>query len=209
MLNKKKVAVVIVILLLVIALIVVLIVVNNNDGAKVAKLYDKLESGNEYLFEMKDTNNYTITIAKKDGQTCIDMDNDGERVTTLVKGDTTYLVSHSQKEYYMYNNDIAGETIVTDMLKDIGEPNEKGKEKINGRDYKYEQYNGFAGFMTSTNIDINENNIKTRFYFNGDDLVYIKTLLDNGEEELLSVTISYKVNDELFEIPSDYAETNY
>lgn len=46
---------------------------------------------------------------------------------------------------------------------------------------------------------------KTRFYFDGKDLKYIKTIAGN-KEELLKVTISKDVDNKLFQIPSDYEE---
>ena len=47
--------------------------------------------------------------------------------------------------------------------------------------------------------------VKTRFYFNGLKLVYIKTIT-NDTEELLKVDLSYKVQNQNFEIPSNYVE---
>ena len=48
-----------------------------------------------------------------------------------------------------------------------------------------------------------EEKAKTRFYFEGDQLVYIKTIIED-EQELLKVDISNQVDEKLFEIPSDY-----
>ncbi len=50
-----------------------------------------------------------------------------------------------------------------------------------------------------------EQKAKTRFYFNKDQLVYIKTIIGN-EQEILKVEMSDKVDDKLFEIPSEYKE---
>ena len=52
--------------------------------------------------------------------------------------------------------------------------------------------------------------IKTRFYFDGNDIAYIKNIVQDEEstqEELLKVTLKYSVDESLFEIPEDYAET--
>ena len=207
MLNKKKVILAVAIIVIIIILITAFFVVTNGESHKVAKTYKKLSESNEYLFEMKDTGGYDITIAKKDGKTCIDMNSDNERVTTLVKDDESYVISHSQKEYRVYNADVAGETVVTDMLGNLKESEySTGSEKINGKNYNYEEYTGFAGFLTSTNMELDESTTKTRFYFEGNNLVYIKTIPENSEQELLEIKISYSVPDELFEIPSDYAE---
>lgn len=207
MLNKKKVAIVIAIVVI-IALIIVVIVMQANKKSKVALLYDKLTKSESYSFDMKDNENYEIIVSKKGDKTCIDNNGGDEKTSTIVKDGTTYLILHSQKEYYTYDSDIAEENIITDMFEEIVDAKcEKGKDKINGKTYKYEEYAGFAGFMFSTGLDVDEENVKTRFYFDGDNLVYIKTILAE-EEELLEVEISYDVADELFEIPSDYAETD-
>lgn len=206
MLNKKKVAIVVAIIVVII-LIGIIIGMQANKSSKISQLYNDLMEGQSYSFNMKNNSNYEITVSKKDGKTCID--NEGEeKTTTLVKDGTTYLILHSSQEYYTYNSDIAEENIITDMLKELVEAKSiNGKEKINGKTYKYEEYEGFAGFMTSTSKEIDESTVKTRFYFDGNDLKYIKTILDT-EEELLEVQISYDVPDELFEIPSDYAQAN-
>lgn len=209
MLNKKKVAAVIAIFGIILITIIWAISASLSKGTKVAKLYKKIEKAQEYLFEMKDESNYEITIAKKDGQTVIDMNNDGERVTTLVKNGTEYLISHSQKEYYTYDSEETDEAIVTDMLKDLKKADNTGKEQINGKTYKYEEYKGFEGFMTSTGLDTDDENVSTRFYFNGKDLAYIKTMVEGEEDELLEIKVKYSVPDELFEIPSDYQEASY
>lgn len=61
-------------------------------------------------------------------------------------------------------------------------------------------------FMISNLININDTNVKTRFYFDSkNNLTYIKTILDN-KQELLKVTLKKDVKDSIFEIPSDYAE---
>ncbi len=46
---------------------------------------------------------------------------------------------------------------------------------------------------------------KTRLYFQGDKLVYIKTIAGD-KQELLKVENTYKVDNQLFNIPSDYTE---
>jgi hypothetical protein len=56
-------------------------------------------------------------------------------------------------------------------------------------------------------LDYNEEEsvIKTRFYFDGTNIAYIKTTIDN-DEELLKIEFSDGIDNSLFEIPSDYAE---
>ena len=67
---------------------------------------------------------------------------------------------------------------------------------------------GISTFLMLIDAD-NEENVKTRFYYDGDKLVYIKNMIDqDGEklEELIQAECSYEVNEKLFEIPEDYAE---
>ena len=61
-------------------------------------------------------------------------------------------------------------------------------------------------FMISNTLELDESEIKTRFYFdNNGNLTYIKTIY--GEEsELLKVKLEDNVEDSLFEIPANYAE---
>ena len=61
-------------------------------------------------------------------------------------------------------------------------------------------------FMISTTLDANEEDIKTRFYFDNDNnLVYIRTI-NGATQELLEIKIEKEVDDSIFEIPSKYAE---
>ena len=55
----------------------------------------------------------------------------------------------------------------------------------------------------NTDENVSEEEINTRFYFDGDDLKYIKTIMGDTSE-LISVNVSYDVTDDIFEIPSDF-----
>ena len=48
-----------------------------------------------------------------------------------------------------------------------------------------------------------ETKVKTRFYYEGNDLKYIKTITADNEE-LLEIKINFEVDDSLFEIPEGY-----
>ena len=152
-------------------------------------------------------------MAKKGDKTIIDQytknseTNLENHTTTLVKDNNTYLILHDRKEYYVYTENNVEQTIVTDGLKEIiSKSYTTGTEKIKGKKYSYEEYDGSSMFMISNLININDTNVKTRFYFDSkNNLTYIKTILDN-KQELLKVTLEKDVKDSIFEIPSDYAE---
>lgn len=214
--KKNKRIFLIVIVILIIAIIFGIVKIVNKNSPKeqrLSKIYQDLEDSQTYLFEIeKNSNNKTI-MAKKGDKTIIDQytknseTNVENHTTTLVKDNNTYLILHDRKEYYVYTENNVEQTIVTDGLKEIiSKSYTTGTEKIKGKKYSYEEYDGSSMFMISNLININDTNVKTRFYFDSkNNLTYIKTILDN-KQELLKVTLEKDVKDSIFEIPSDYAE---
>ena len=190
-------------------------IVNKNSPKeqRLSKIYQDLEDSQTYLFEIEKNNNNKTIMAKKGDKTIIDQytknseTNVENHTTTLVKDNNTYLILHDRKEYYVYTENNVEQTIVTDGLKEIiSKSYTTGTEKIKGKKYSYEEYDGSSMFMISNLININDTNVKTRFYFDSkNNLTYIKTILDN-KQELLKVTLEKDVKDSIFEIPSDYAE---
>ena len=79
------------------------------------------------------------------------------------------------------------------------------KEKIENKTYTYEEYNTVTKFVMMDNSENEGQEIKTKFYFDGNKLEYIKTIVGN-KQELLKVDISDDVDNNLFEIPSEYKE---
>jgi len=218
--NKKisiPIVPIILIIILVIIVIVVLVRVSGNDASKLLKVYNKMIEKQTYSFTRYDfeEKNKLITYRKTD-KTLIDMYNSGEHLSTLVVAGDTYLIFHENKEYYIYPNNNLDEEILTDSLKDIVELEyTEGKEKIYGKTYQYEEYSGVSEFLITPEYNMDTESTKTRFYFKGNELVYLKTIYDivdseTGEtkqtEELQTVKVEYEVEDSVFEIPSDYAE---
>lgn len=220
--NKKISIPVIPIVIAIIAVIVVVIVLLNKgtgDGtSKLSKLYEKMVENQTYVFTRYDfeEKNKLITYRKVD-KTLIDMYNSGEHISTLVAEGDTYLILHKNKEYYVYpNNNLDEETLTNNLKNIIDLEYTTGKEKIYGKTYKYEEYDGVSDFLISSPRDMDTNSIKTRFYFKGNELVYLKTIYDvvneeTGEkipvEELQTVKVEYEVDESVFNIPTDYAES--
>ncbi len=214
--KKNKRIFLIVIVILIIAIIFGIVKIVNKNSPKeqmLSKIYQDLEESQTYLFEIEKNNNNKTIMAKKGDKTIIDQytknseTNVENHTTTLVKDNNTYLILHDRKEYYVYTENNVEQTIVTDGLKEIiSKSYTTGTEKIKGKKYSYEEYDGSSMFMISNLININDTNVKTRFYFDSkNNLTYIKTILDN-KQELLKVTLEKDVKDSIFEIPSDYAE---
>lgn len=207
-LKSKKSILILVISIIVIVLIVIgTVCITNSNSNKLVKLYDKLENSEKYLFEMKQSDGYQIKMAKNGNATSIDMESEDMHTTTLVKDQKAYFINHDEKIYSVYNEATANENILFDEFDKVKEKAPlKGKEKINGKSYNYEEYAGYSGFMYSSNIDVEEENIKTKFYFEGNNLKYIKTIITNQEEELIEVNLTYDPANNLFEIPEEYKE---
>ncbi len=204
---KKKVLIgCLVVILLIIGIIFIM---TFNKTSNINNIYKMLMNSKEYSFIMQKDDNHKIIMAKKGDDLCIDMYEDDEHNTTLIKDKQTYFIEHSEQVFYQYdsNEDIES-NVVTEELENIAinKPEYKtGNEIINGTKYKYEEYENFSAFLMTIS-DINEENIKTRFYFdNKGNLLYIKTISET-QEELLSIKILLNTEDSLFEIPNGYTK---
>lgn len=213
--KNKRIPLIVVILVIIVIIFGISKLLSQKDGQtqKLAKIYDDLNSNQTYLFEMEQNSNNKIIMAKKEDKTIIDQySKDSEtkiesHTTTLVKDNNTYLILHDRKEYYVYEQNNVEQNILTDGIKEVVDKDfTTGEEKVKGKKYDYEEYNGSTMFMITNTLELNEADIKTRFYFdkNGN-LTYIKTIYGE-DEELLKVNLEKDVDDSIFEIPSDYAE---
>ena len=123
---------------------------------------------------------------------------------TINKDKNMYLLKDAEKAYYTYKNNDKNLNKVEDALEEVKDLEyEVGKEKIDDKTYTYIEVAKSTDFVI---MDLSAaKQVKTRFYFDGDKLDYIKTIADK-KEELLKVTISDNVDRNLFEIPADYEE---
>lgn len=213
--KNKGINLILVILVIIGIIFVISKIINSksSDEQKLAKIYEDLNSSQSYYFQMERNSNNKIIMAQKGDKTVIDQySKEGENstqshTTTLIKDNNTYLILHDRKEYYVYEENNVDQTILLDGIKEIMNKDfSRGNEKVRGKKYNYEEYNGSSIFMISNTLNIDENEVKTRFYFDKkDNLAYIKTI--NGEDtELLKINITQDVDDSIFDIPSDYAE---
>lgn len=208
--KKIKVSIIAIVVIIIVLLgINALIKLNNKGVERLKKLYNELNSSQTYLFEMEYDENTKIIMAQKDGKTIIDQYSENSHTTTIIKDNNTYLVLHDREEYYVYEQNNVEQSILTEGLKEIVDKEFiVDTEKINGKKYLYEEYSGSTMFMLSNTLNISEEEIKTRFYFDNDDnLVYVRTI-KGVNQELVKIKIEKEVDDSIFEIPSNYAENS-
>lgn len=215
--KKKKIIIISLVSVVIIALVVGLIIffVNRNsngegrttiasDSSKIAKLYDDLSKGQSFSFTTTLDDNNKEIYAKNDNTAYTDTIYDGEESKFIIRDGNSYLLRDSDKVYYTYQNNEVNLNKVLEQLNEIKNTElVEGKEEIGGKNYNYEEYTDITNFAMKLTNENNSENVKTRFYFDGNDLVYIKTIVGNSQE-LLSVEISNDVDSNLFEIPEDY-----
>lgn len=209
--KKKKIKRLVILLLIAIAILIVISKIinkNNTDTNKLARLHNELTTTQTYLFEMERNDENKVIIAKKDNKIMIDQYSEYSHLTILVEGDKTYLILHDKEEYLVYGQDNVEQNILPDGIKEVIDKSfTTGSEKIQGKKYSYEEYPGSTIFTISNTLDTDQEDIKTRFFFDkNDNLVYIKTMTAN-DQELLKVKVEKEVDDSIFEIPSNYAES--
>ena len=200
----------IIVAIIIVVLIVYIVTKNqeeNTNKNRLANMYERMMQDETYsiTFQLNDNNKYTVS--RKGDVANIDTYNDGKHTTNIIKDGDTYLLMYNTKRYYTYQNNVTGLGELPNQLNEIiqSQEPEKGQEKIDGSNYRYEEYKGVSDFLMNTDEGISEENANTRFYFDGDDLEYIKTIMED-KSELIRVDVSYDVDDNIFEIPSDFQE---
>lgn len=212
--KKKKITISIIASIIVIAIIVGTIgwLIGRKEQekeetsiAKINVLYEKLKEKKEYTFQIKLDDNHQIYYAKKDNMAYVNTIYRGNEMTMLTRDGNSYLLVEDEKIYYTYQNNEANLEKIMAQLEEVKDKNfTKGKEKIEKKEYQYEEYNEITEFfMGEVKDEQAQMEKKTRFYFDGEELVYIKTIIGE-QQELLKIKLSDTVESNLFEIPDGY-----
>ena len=211
----KKQKIFIISICVILAIIIVLLIVyattktveENTNKNRLADMHEKMGKNNTYsiTFQLDDNNKYTIS--RKGDVANIDTYSDGKHTTYIVKDGNTYLLVYNTKRYYTYQNNVTRLGELSNQINEIvqSQEPEKGQEEIDDDNYHYEEYKGVSDFLMNTDENVSEEDINTRFYFDGDKLEYIKTIMGD-KSELIRVNVSYDADDNIFEIPSDFKE---
>ena len=217
-LKKPMIIIGIIILIVVIIGVIIFAISSKNktnkteqtESVKIQKNYEKIANSKEMTFTTTLDENNKETIVIKDGQAYKETTRNGVTYKYIVKGNDTYFVDDSNKTYYTYKNNTEISTEIQQKLSKLKEMSSNtGKEKVNGKNYQYEEFEKYQDFLINNKIAVTDlTKAKTRIYYDNDKIVYIKTIAGD-EEELLKVDISYgNVKNDYFNIPSEYKDGN-
>ena len=215
--NKKSIITLIGAILIIIILGAIVFVIINKTGkeetektnrTKTSEVYDKIEQSNKIkLVRTVDKNNQITTIIEGE-KAYKEITKNGITTRYIVKDGNTYFIDDINKKYYEYQNNT---TILNEIKNELEQINNTsniiGKEKIDGKSYRYEEFSNNKFFLINDNLVNSSSDFKTRFYFNDNNLVYIKIIV-NKKEEVQKVDLSYSdINDSYFTIPNDYKKS--
>lgn len=204
--NKKKKIIIGISLLVIILVVTIFIIVLANQNkepveveeeeeeyyqSKLVSLNKELREKKNYKIKLKFNDENERIISRYETITKVEILDEGKKDIYVIssKNNTTYLLDESTKKYYQYNNNTA---LLNDFLDNIETVLKKnftpGKETINGKNYKYEEFPKTSAFIINYKSNINNTEAKTRVYFEGNNVKYIKTYVGDVEQ-LLSVEI--------------------
>lgn len=209
--NKKVIIIFIVIAIVAVCLGIIscfLLVPNSSKELSfgINELYESLKQEQSYSINLTLDENNKSLYAKQSNIAYLDDILNGVETEMLIKNGNTYLIKDEDKVYYVYKNNDTNLNKIEDILEELKDKEyQTGKEKIDNKSYSYIEFNQLTDLAIMNTSNIKSDTKKTRFYFDGKDLKYIKTIAGN-KEELLKVNISKDVDNKLLQIPSDYEE---
>lgn len=217
--KHKKLTIGIVSVLIIIAVIVAIVMLTNNgekeDTTKTGKTYG-IDSLEEVYNKLKDTKNYLFktilndenykNISRNDDSLKVEIADEGNKQTYIVRNGNTYLLTEKNQKYYEYNNNTSMlgdlENKVSDLLRNNFT---EGTENIDGKQYTFQEYEKTATFLINFKKKYDNYNTKTRFYFADGNLQYIRTYV--GEvQQLLKVELEFNNQKESYKIPANYTK---
>ena len=177
-------------------------VIDEANGDSKTYLFFKDFDPNNYYVELWDRNNNKnddtkIIMARSDDEYYYEIDGSTEMIV-IQKDGYMYTIDPQMKNYNKIESpliDYAYGVLPNDMKVLRTKGYETGEEKVYGKKYIYEKYTF--------------DNDETTYYFDGDDLVYIK---HKGLQNIVFFRYNLtkdKVSSKLFDIPKDYLEITY
>lgn len=210
--KNNKIIIITSVIILIILVVLAIIIFNNlqqpknetmtSESSKVLQIYNKLKQSKDYeiIKKLDEDNQVTTTIS--DNKAYKEQKINGNVTRYYYEDNIMYFLLEYNKTYYSYQNN---DTILYENLLAFENltklEHTKGKEKINKKTYEYEEYNGIQLNIELASID--QTNAKTRLYFEGDELKYIKTIYED-KENIMEIQISYNIDKNKLQMPSDY-----
>lgn len=181
--------------------------VKNVTEGKLAKKFTDIMSSDKFMMHHKSTSEFDgkthemeIITAKSGDKTYTTTKSDlsDSEKTFIIKGDKTYMIDHDAKTVMVLPQggaisgmDEVGETFEEQELETDGMMFLKsGKEEFKGKTYDYEEYSVDNGSI--------------KYYFDKKNLVGLEMTMEEGKSTWEIVELSDKVDESLFEIPSEY-----
>ena len=215
--KKKKIIIIsIIAILLIIAVALVIIFSSNKSNStkiqeqdtgisRIKEICSKLEENPTYTFKTMLNDENQLVIARKENKAYVEVVDEGEKNTYIVDNNNTTVLVDRTKKYYTYENNNTYLTKGTNNMRQLLKQDYvSGMEKIDNKEYYYEEYAQSYPFLINYKATIDESKTKTRLYFEGNNLKYIKTYIGDIEQ-LLKVEMSYNIDNSVsFEIPKEY-----
>ena len=214
--KKKIIIISIIAILLIIAVALVIIFSSNKSNStkiqeqdtgisRIKEICSKLEENPTYTFKTMLNDENQLVIARKENKAYVEVVDEGEKNTYIVDNNNTTVLVDRTKKYYTYENNNTYLTKVTNNMRQLLKQDYvSGMEKIDNKEYYYEEYAQSYPFLINYKATIDESKTKTRLYFEGNNLKYIKTYIGDIEQ-LLKVEMSYNIDNSVsFEIPKEY-----
>ena len=216
--QKSKGIIVFFIIILLLIVIAVSFIIKSNPKDLTIKMYDSIAKNDKVTITLdgkEDEYYYRTIMSKKDEDVSIDTytkyEDEEQHVATLIKDGYIYTILHDDQEYmYMDAANVDLENLIPEKKDIDGKTYKKGREEISGSTFYYEEYENILTFLML--VEAHEDaKVKTRFYYdNKNNLVYVKNIIqdeDDEFEELINVNIKFEIDEKLFQIPEEYAES--
>ncbi|MBO6232563.1 MAG: hypothetical protein J6N78_00620 [Clostridia bacterium] len=216
--KNKKIIIGISIAVIIIAIVIGIILIseaNGNSSSNKSVNYgidslvsfsDKIAKTPNYSFETTLNEENYKTISKNNDSVKIEVEDEGDKQTYIINGNTTYLLSENTKKYTKYSNNTSMLNDLENKLKEIQRKTfNTGKEEIDGKEYSYEEFEKTSAFLINFKRTVDNSNTKTRFYFENGNLKYIRTYV--GEvQQLLKVKLEFNNQNGKYDIPEGYSK---
>lgn len=209
--NKKNILIIVGIILVIIIVFVAIFFINKNgkennsdEGTRLEQIYQRISENDNYTVSLTVDDNNKEVYYIRGNNARIESQGPDENSVTIVKDGNTYIMKTLDKKCYVYKNNTGALNQIKEKIEKIKSVTPtKGKEKLDNKNYEYEEFNGVSEFLINYYNNTDQNTIKTRLYFDKDQLVYSKTT-DKNLEQLTKIDINYTDSDVDFNIPSDF-----